>query len=189
MLKPIDIDRKEFRRSIRGYNMDDVEAFLMEISESYEELYRENLAAKERIALLSDAVTQYKSMEETLKNALAVAERDGEDVKKAAQNEADIILRDAKVRAEEEISRLSYQYEQMQHSVELYRAKVVSLLNAQLTIIKDYGEPVPEPEVPAQPSQEVFEKTAPVEIPVEEQNTLEIPEIVKDEDGNYAPGE
>ncbi|MBO5364517.1 MAG: DivIVA domain-containing protein [Clostridia bacterium] len=189
MLTPRDIDRKEFKRAVRGYNMDDVETFLMEISESYEELYRENLAAKERIALLSEAVTQYKSMEETLKNALAVAQRDGDDMKKAAREEADAIIRDAKIRAEEEISRLSYQYEQMQRSVELFRAKVVSLLNAQLDIIKEYGEPEPVavPVMPQKP--EVFEQTAPVAIPVEEQSTQEIPEIVKNEDGNYSSKE
>ncbi len=189
MLTPLDIDRKEFRRAIRGYHMDDVESFLLEISESYEELYRENLAAKEKIALLSDAVAQYKSMEETLRNALAVAQKDRDDVKNAAKEEAESIIHQAKAQAEEEISRLSYKYEEMQRSVELYRGKVVSLLNAQLDIIKEYG--VQEPEIEdEQPNQEeVFEQTAPVVLPVEEQSTLEIPELVKGEDGNYAPRE
>ncbi len=187
MLTPRDIDRKEFKRAIRGYNMDDVEAFLLEISESYEELYRENLAAKERIALLSEAVAQYKSMEETLKNALAVAQRDGEDVKNAAREEADGIIREAKVQAEEEISRLSYQFEQMQHSVEVFRAKVVSLLNAQMDIIKGYGEEEQPAEPEKTPALEMFEQTAPVMLLAEEQTTQEIPDIVKGEDGSYLP--
>ncbi len=187
MLTPRDIDRKEFRKAVRGYNMEDVETFLMEISESYEELYRENIAAKERIALLSEAVSQYKAMEETLKTALTVAQKDGEDVKKAAHEEADALIHQAKKQAEEEISNLSYKYEQMKHSVEIFRAKVVSLLHAQLDIIKEYGES--EQTSVRQETTEEFGKTAPIPIPAEEQKTMEIPELVQDETGNYSSKE
>lgn len=174
MLTPMDIDQKVFKKSMRGYNVEDVESFLMEISESYEELYLEHQEAKEQIALLSDAVAQYKSMEETLKNGLAVAERDGEELKKAAREEAEAIWLKGKAKAEEEMSRLSYQYEQMKHSVEIFRAKVVSLLHAQLDVIKEYGEsePVPVPEKQTTPVAE--------EIPLEDQDTMEIPVVCTD---------
>ena len=184
MLTPMDIDRKEFKKSFRGYNVEEVEAFLMEINESYEELYLEHQEAKEQITRLSEAVAQYKAMEETLKNGLTVAEQDGEDMKNAARAEAERFLREAKVQADEEIALLSYQYEQMKHSVEVYRAKVVSLLHAQLDIIKEYGEaePVPQPE----PKVEMSEKKT---VPLEEQNTVEIPAIHEGEDGTFSSQE
>ena len=69
MLTPQDIDSKIFKQTMRGYAVDEVETFLQEVSEDYARLYRENLAAKERIEMLSDAVRQYKAMEETLQNA------------------------------------------------------------------------------------------------------------------------
>lgn len=177
MLTPMDIDQKVFKKSMRGYNVEDVEAFLMEISESYEELYLEHQEAKEQIALLSDAVAQYKSMEETLKNGLAVAQRDGEELKQAAREEAERIWRDGKAKAEEEMSRLSYQYEQMKHSVEIFRSKVVSLLHAQLDIIKEYGES----EAFSVPEKETEPQLAYEEIPLEEQATMEIPVVCGDD--------
>ena len=76
MLTPQDIENKVFKRSLRGYSVEDVESFMQEISESYEKLYKENLVANDRIAMLSDAVRQYKSMEDTLQSALSVAEQD-----------------------------------------------------------------------------------------------------------------
>lgn len=184
MLTPMDIDRKEFRRAIRGYHVEDVEDFLAELSESYEELYLEHQAAKEQITLLSDAVAQYKSMEETLRTALAVARRDGEDMKRVAKAEAENLARETKVQAEEEISRLSYQYEQMKHSVEIFRAKVVSLLHAQLDIIKEYGEVEAEtnPYPQSEQTTEVLEEIPKDAIPVEEQNTVEIPAVVASKD-------
>lgn len=147
MLTPQDIENKVFKRSFRGYDIEDVESFLQEIGDSYEKLYKENLVANDRIAMLSDAVRQYKSMEDTLQSALSTAERDGEDVKKNAQTRAEGILKDAQSQAEQlinhseqEVARVTYQYEQMKRSVEVFRAKVVSLLHAQLDIIKDYSE-------------------------------------------------
>ncbi len=182
MLTPMEIDRKEFKKSFRGYNVEEVEAFLLEINESYEALYLEHQEAKEQITLLSEAVAQYKSMEETLKAGLTVAERDGEEMKNAAREEAESFLQKARARADEEIARLSYQYEQMKHSVELYRAKVVSLLHAQLDIIKEYGEVEPQ----TAPEQ-VGAETKP--IPLEEQNTVEIPAIHEGDDGNFSASE
>ena len=194
MLTPQDIENKVFKRGMRGYDVEEVENFLQEVCDSYEKLYKENLVAKERISMLSDAVKQYKSMEDTLQNALAVAQRSGEDVKKNAYGKAEVILKDAENQAAEiinhsaqEVAKVTYQYEQMKRSVEVFRAKVVSLLNAQLDIIKDYST-IQIDEETLREAKAVYEKTLPdAEEKAEEQNTAELPEIVKNSKGEYVP--
>ena len=144
--------------------------------------------------MLSDAVKQYKSMEDTLQNALAVAQRSGEDVKKNAYGKAEVILKDAENQAAEiinhsaqEVAKVTYQYEQMKRSVEVFRAKVVSLLNAQLDIIKDYST-IQIDEETLREAKAVYEKTLPdAEEKAEEQNTAELPGIVKNSKGEYVP--
>ncbi len=123
MLTPQDIEKKVFKRSFRGYSVREVERFLREVGESYEKLYKENLVANDRIEMLSDAVRQYKAMED----ALASLEHDRK-ISGSAQH------------ASEAVTEIAYRYEQMKRSVEVFRAKVVSLLHAQLEIIKDYSE-------------------------------------------------
>lgn len=193
MLTPQDIDSKIFKRAMRGYAIDEVETFLQEVSEDYARLYRENLAAKERIEMLSDAVRQYKAMEETLQNALSVAKRSGDDVKQNAYDRAEVIVRDAQIRAEKmienangEVEKIRYQYEQMKHSVEVFRAKVVSLLHAQLDIIKDYSQIEGNEEI-LKTAKTVLEQGAKEEESKEDADTMELPEIVRDADGNYQP--
>ena len=117
MITPQDIDNKVFKKSLWGYNVNQVEDFLEEIMLSYQVLYKENLAATERIAMLSEAVKQYKAMEDSLMEK----EDDGEKMA-------------------EELKQLEYQCEQMKKNIEVYRAKVVALLNAQLDIIKEYPD-------------------------------------------------
>ena len=193
MLTPQDIDSKIFKQTMRGYAVDEVETFLQEVSEDYARLYRENLAAKERIEMLSDAVRQYKAMEETLQNALSVAKRSGDDVKQNAYDRAEVIVRDAQIRAEKmienangEVEKIRYQYEQMKHSVEVFRAKVVSLLHAQLDIIKDYSQIEGNEEI-LKTAKTVLEQGAKEEESKEDADTMELPEIVRDVDGNYQP--
>ncbi len=174
MITPKDIDQKVFKRAVRGYDVEDVEQFLQKIAQSYTELYEENLAAKERISVLSDAVKEYKAMEETLQNALAVARRSGEDIEAAAKVRADAMVEDAA----REVAAIAYKYEEMKRSVEIFRAKVVSLLDAQLDIIKDYGEIQVEEDVLASVKEIVEKPLREAEEPT--QNTEEIPQLMMD---------
>lgn len=203
MLTPLEIENKVFKREMRGYSASEVDQFLAEIRESYETLHKENLAAKDRIAMLSDAIKQYKAMEETLQNALLVAQSAGEEVKKNAYEKADIILKDAQGKATEiindagkEVAKVNYKYEQMKRSVEVFKAKVVSLLNAQLDIIKEYSglqsetdELVDTGQVelpkPAEAHIEQLADEKPQVLDDLERITQELPRIVMNENGEY----
>ena len=55
-LTPMDIHNKEFARSFRGYDDEEVDRFLDEIIEEFERLYKENLELKERLGMLSDQI-------------------------------------------------------------------------------------------------------------------------------------
>ncbi len=147
MLTPADIENKEFKKEMRGYSISDVNNFMKEVAMSYEKIYQENLGAMDRIGMLTDAVKQYKSMEDTLRNALSVAKGAGDDIKTNAHGQAQVIIKDAEAKAAEiinqaakEVADINYRYEEMKRSVEVFKAKVVSLLNSQLEIIKDYSD-------------------------------------------------
>ena len=48
-LTPVDITNKEFRKMLRGYDPEEVDEFLDQIVEDYEELFKENSLLKEKI--------------------------------------------------------------------------------------------------------------------------------------------
>ena len=147
MITPADIENKEFKKEMRGYSISEVNNFMKEVALSYEKIYNENLSAMDRIGMLSDAVKQYKSMEDTLRNALSVAKGAGDEIKTNAHGQAQVIIRDAETKAAEiinraakEVAEINRKYEEMKRSVEVFRAKTVSLLNSQLEVIKDYSK-------------------------------------------------
>lgn len=98
-ITPLDISRQEFRRVMRGYDVDEVDSFLDTVSNEYEELMKENAHLRERIKTLEDKVGEYREMEKAMENALISVERVSEEIKLNAQKEAELMIREAELKA------------------------------------------------------------------------------------------
>lgn len=97
---PVDIQQIGFRRAFRGYDRHEVDAFISSLSETFEELMRENREAKDRIAALEAALDELKRKEELINQTLVSAERMVDDMKRQAQREAELRIREAEVAAD-----------------------------------------------------------------------------------------
>jgi cell division initiation protein len=144
MLTPLDIENRKFKKSIIGYSQEDVDEFLDRIIESYEAIYKENIELKDKIGVLTEGIQQYKSLEDTLKNTLLAAQSTSEDIKKNAYEKADVILKEAEVKAEriaadtsQEVVKIKFELEELKRKRNVFRAKIESQLLAQLELIKD----------------------------------------------------
>lgn len=204
MLTPLEIENRKFKKEMRGYSKVEVEEFLSVISENYELIYKENLANKDKINMLSSAIKQYKSMEEALQSAILVAQNAGDEVVQNAKKNAENIIRDAEHKASQllsdasrEVTRISYEYEEMRRNVEVFRTRIISLLTSQMDIVKEFSMPMPEGYQDAKVSFEepkhlevktdVPDETASVRSKLEkiEQVTMELPKIVENEKGEF----
>ena len=81
--------------------MDEVYAFLELVREEMEELLRENSSLKETISRLDSQLKDYKNMEASLKDTLMTAQQMVDDYKNNSRKEAELILREAEIKAEE----------------------------------------------------------------------------------------
>lgn len=104
MLTPIDIQNRNLKTTMGGYNKKDTDDFLASILESYEELYKENKDLKEKITSLSEGIQYYKQMENTLQKALVLAEKTSAETQEAAKVQADSVMRESQVKAEALVS-------------------------------------------------------------------------------------
>lgn len=98
MLTPIELQGKVFKTGF-GYDKKDVEAFLKEVVDGYERLYKENLELNDKINVLSEGVQYYKSMEKTLQKALVLAEKTAQDTENMAKEKAEAIVSEAQKKA------------------------------------------------------------------------------------------
>ena len=79
MLRPIDIQNKEFEKKLKGYNCDEVDDFLDVVIQDYELLCKENQTLKDKIGLLTETVERYKQMENTMQKSIDIAKQAAED--------------------------------------------------------------------------------------------------------------
>lgn len=97
MLTPLDIENKKFQKQMmNGYNVDEVDDFLDEITVDYEKLYKENTELRAEIEKSKSDLERYKNIEQTLQNTLVIAQKTADDIKSNAQDEADNIIKNAR---------------------------------------------------------------------------------------------
>ncbi len=144
MLTPVDIENKEFGKAFRGYDIDEVEEFLQLLVNDYEKLYRENASLKEKNAMLTETIGNYRGMEETMQNAILAAQRSAEDIKRNAYQRAENITREAQTRANEAIAgadkaiaELESTYLALQGEVDNYRARMRSILETNIKLLDE----------------------------------------------------
>jgi cell division initiation protein len=101
---PQDIYKHEFKPSMRGYDKDEVDAFLEMIASEMEELIKENAALKDDMKELKVKAEEFEKRERALEETLLTAKRVTEQMKENSQKEAELIVREAKKRAEDIIA-------------------------------------------------------------------------------------
>jgi cell division initiation protein len=100
-ITPLDIQQMVFRSKFRGYDKEEVNRFLEELAQTVEELNRDNAILREKIVFLEQQMTELKRTEATLSNTLVSAQTLAEDVKRTAQREAELVMREAELKAGE----------------------------------------------------------------------------------------
>ena len=102
-ITPLDIQQKQFPMKFRGFDVEEVYAFLEVIREEMEELLRENSNLKETIQRTENQNKEYKNMETNLRETLMTAQQMVEEYKVNARKEAELLLKEAEFRADEMI--------------------------------------------------------------------------------------
>jgi len=141
-LTPQDINRREFKKAMRGYSVEEVDDFLDQVTRDYEAALRELASFREQVTKLEDKLSHYYKLEQTLHGALVVAQETAEEVKNSARKEGQLLIKEAEVRAEKVIEeaisksrKMAGEYQEVQKQAEIFRGRLRALLQAQLEMI------------------------------------------------------
>jgi len=129
-LTALDIREQQFRRTMRGLDPDEVVTFLGAVANEYEQLVSENRDLRQRLLDLEHQIGEFRSMEKALRDTLLTAERVTAETKENAHKEAELILRQAEVAAQESTAHISSEILQKRRELtELQRKKKDYLLS------------------------------------------------------------
>jgi cell division initiation protein len=136
---PNEISNKEFKKTFRGYDIDEVDDFLESIVEDYDKIFKENITLKEKISALNEKIEHYANMESTLQSTLLLAQSAADQAKENSKKEADLILKDAQDsassiirKAEEKVMDVNKEFEMLKQQFNMFKSSFKALLEAQL---------------------------------------------------------
>ena len=132
MITPLDIENKKFtKQMMKGYNVDEVDDFLDELTLEYGKLYKENAELKAQREELDTNVGKYKNIENTIQNTLIMAQKTADEVQEVAKKQADQIIKDAEYQAKNSVEELNTQIllkqkelEDLKKQFDVYKAKM-----------------------------------------------------------------
>jgi cell division initiation protein len=146
-ISPQDIHAQEFRRSLRGYDMDEVDAFLSQVADELEVHTRENLQLKDRIKVFEERVAEYQRLDERLKEALVTAQEMKEDIAKASQHKVEAAAAHARAEAQSIVAdahtklvRIQSQVDDLRRYRDSFVIRYKAFLDQQYRFLADYAK-------------------------------------------------
>jgi cell division initiation protein len=134
-ITPLDIQQMVFKVRLRGYDRQDVDRFLEDVSRTVEMLNRENSALREKLAAADDHLAELRKTESTLTHTLVSTQALADEVKRTAQRDAELIVKEAEVEASELIRKASVELAALQRDLsDLRKQRLLALERLRSTV-------------------------------------------------------
>ena len=165
MMTPGDLLNKKFEKAkVGGYKAADVDNFLVEAASLFSQQNREMSDLRRRLETAQQKLSDYERDQDSLREALMSAQKLADNIVRDARSKAELMQRDAEIKAENLIERSRGEVTAQQDALltikrevtdfrsqlmGIYRAHI-ELIN-ELPVFREEGRPEPdEPEAPAQ---------------------------------------
>jgi len=153
-LSAIDIKKQEFKKSFKGYDVSEVEAYLDTVANELEKMYRENDSLKEQISSLEkerekleQEIQVFRDNEKTFQKAIVKSQDLSEEIVENATKRAELIIKEAeiissktKLQAQEEIMNLKRELEELRIKNENIIEEIRSFIAEKLNLIDEYSK-------------------------------------------------
>ncbi|WP_071459374.1 DivIVA domain-containing protein [Bacillus massilinigeriensis] len=141
-LTPLDIHNKEFSKGFRGYDEDEVNEFLDQVIKDYEMIIREKKELEDKLNDTNAKLGHFTTIEETLNKSIVIAQEAGEEVKRNAEKEAKLIIKEAEKNADRIINeslskarKIALEIEELKKQSKVFRTRFKMLIEAQLDML------------------------------------------------------
>ncbi|EMW5411178.1 cell division protein DivIVA [Enterococcus faecalis] len=103
-LTPLDIQNKDFSTKMRGYNQDDVDDFLDQVTRDYEDALQKNRELEKSLKHAEEKLQYFNELKDALNQSIIVAQDTADKVKSSANKESEMIITSADNQAKETLA-------------------------------------------------------------------------------------
>jgi cell division initiation protein len=153
MISPLSIKKQEFNSSFRGYDKEEVEAFLEKLADDFEELQQENESIKRQLDDANLRLSEFARIEKSLQDTLLKAQESSTKAIESTKKQTSLMIKEAEIKASQIIEKAKNYAEEIRNSVinlreekDLIIAKLKAIVNSQARLldmrVADAGEEI-----------------------------------------------
>lgn len=153
MISPLSIKKQEFNKSFRGFDKEEVEAFLEKLADDFEELQQENESIKRQLDDANLRLSEFARIEKSLQDTLLKAQESSTKAIESTKKQSSLIIKEAEIKASQIIEKAKNYAEEIRNSVinlreekDLIIAKLKAIVNSQARLldmrVADAGEEI-----------------------------------------------
>lgn len=129
MLTPQEVEERVFPKAKKGgYDMQDVDNFLDQLTADYSELYKENAVLKRKMKVLADKITEYQETEGAMRSTLLAAQKMAKEIVEEAEAKKAQIMEETEAIARERAGKLAEQVAQEEARLRSAKASVAAVV-------------------------------------------------------------
>jgi cell division initiation protein len=132
-LTPLEIKQHQFDKSLRGYDVGEVQSFLALVASEMEQLQQKNSELQEQVQGLNNRITHYEKVEEAIHETLQTTKESVAQKMEQARNEAKTVMD----RAHMEADRMIQEAQQQRSNI---RQEMIRLLERRDEMIQSFQQ-------------------------------------------------
>lgn len=144
-ITPQDIRTQEFNVKVKGFDKDEVTHFLKQVAQILEKEILDNGKLKNELEKTKENLLKFEKREEVLRDTLISAQKFSSEIKVNSEREAELIVKEAEIKAEEIISSAVNRHKALKEEIRNLKFKrkeiesdIINMLNSLKELIESY---------------------------------------------------
>jgi cell division initiation protein len=142
-LSPLLIKKQEFEKSMRGYNIDEVQAFLEKVASEMEVIINEKEALEKEVEQLNNKVNEFQKIEKNLQDTLIKAQENTAKTLESAKSQTALLIKEAEIKASQIVENAKKNADEIRNAVmnlreekDLIIARLKAIINTQVNLLE-----------------------------------------------------
>ena len=142
MISPIGIKKQEFSKSFRGYDKEEVHAFLEKLAEDFEFLQKENDTFRRQLDDADIRLSEFARIEKNLQDTLLRAQESSTKSIESTKKQTNLMMKEAEIKASQIVEKAKSYADELRNSVialreekDLIVAKLKAIINSQARLL------------------------------------------------------
>lgn len=140
---PLNIKSQQFKKTVRGYDKDEVHVFLEHLADEFEKLNSENESLRKDLEKANARISEFRKIEKNLQDTLLKAHESSSKAVESAKKQTALIIKESEIKAQQIVEKAKSDADQIRNAVLALReeknmiiAKLKALINSQAGLLE-----------------------------------------------------